>query len=461
MNRPEQHKVIILDSDQNRRDYLRALIASQGMTPFIFEKECRCLDNISPLGPDLVISGSPQAHKAFRLINTIKSTSYGLPVMIISNDEAIADFIRTNGFDDISVVDEGIDSAEMQGAINEKLQNSADREYGQECPLLIGNSPEIVKIKKIIPELNRINETVLIQGASGTGKDLLARVIHSKSVRHDKPFVKIDVTELLNGRKKEREVNAQAHAFEHVMENLESFLGLADTGTMYLDEIGAMTPEIQAGLLNFFKKQRYRGPDSVLNNIRFIFSNSRDLESLVAGGQFRKDLYYRLNVIKLEIPPLRERMEDIPQLADFFTDRFCIQLGKSHYELSAKTKNIFSSYFWPGNVRELENLVREIVARGEEDSQVEKLLLLSENHRLRNNFEGFISQGELTRVKHYVEENEEYSLKDIGQQFLSRFERRLVKKVLDSTNWNRRKAAAMLDISYKSLLNKIKDYKLS
>ena len=128
--------------------------------------------------------------------------------------------------------------------------------------------------------------------------------------------------------------------------------------------------------------------------------------------------------------------------------------------LSAETKAIFSSYFWPGNVRQLENMVREIVARGEENSQIEKLLLLSENHRLRNNFEGFISQGELSRLKNYVEESEDYSLKDISQVFISRFEKRLVKKVLDSTNWNRRKAAVMLDISYKSLLNKIKDYDL-
>ena len=154
-------------------------------------------------------------------------------------------------------------------------------------------------------------------------------------------------------------------------------------------------------------------------------------------------------------------MEDIPQLADFFTDRFCLQLGKSHYELSAKTKTIFSSYFWPGNVRELENLVKDIVAQGDEDSGVEKLYLLSENDRLLNNFEGFLSAGELARVKNSVEDSDDWSLKGISQEFLGKFEKRLVKKVLDSTNWNRRKAAAMLDISYKSLLNKIKDYDLS
>ena len=461
MNTTAQHKIVILDSDQNRRDYLRAIIAAQGLTPFIFEKESRCLDNISPLRPDLVISGPLQANKAYRLINTIKSTSYDLPVMIISNDKAIADFIRTNGFEDISVVKESLNPDEMQGAITEKLQNNVNCEDRQGCPLLIGNSPEMIKIKKIIPEVNRLNETVLIQGERGTGKDLLSRVIHFKSDRHGKPFVKINVPEILAVKTEDSEIKAETGSPEEVIHNQENVFELARTGTLYLDEVGAMTPEFQAELLHFLKRHQFQKPGSGENDIRIIASHSKGLKGLVSSGKFRKDLYYRLNVIKIEIPPLRKRMDDISQLADFFTDRYCVQLSKSHYELSAKTKNVFSSYFWPGNVRELENLVRDIVAQSDEDSLVEKLYLLSENDRLLNNFEGFLSAGELARVKNTVEDSDDWSLKGISQEFLGSFEKRLVKKVLDSTNWNRRKAAELLDISYKSLLNKIKDYELS
>jgi two-component system response regulator AtoC len=461
MNTTRQHKIVILDSNQNRRDNLRALIAAQGSTPFIFEKQSRCLDNLSSLAPDLLISGPLAASKAYRLINTIKSTSYDLPVMIISNDKAIADFIRSNGFEDISVVKESLNADEMQGAIIEKLRNNSDNKDCRGCPLLIGNSPEMTKIKRIIPEVNRLNETVLIQGERGTGKDLLARVIHFKSDRHEQPFVKINVPEMLAEKAEDQGTKEVTGSSEHVINAQENVSALARNGTLYLDEIGAMTPEFQAEFLHFLKRHQFSNSSSGENGIRVITSHSKGLKDLVTGGQFRKDLYYRLNVIKIEIPPLRKRMDDIPQLADFFTDRYCARLGKSHYELSAKTKNVFSSYFWPGNVRELENLVRDIVAHSDQDSLVEKLYLLSENDRLINNFEGFLTAGELDRVKVSVIESDDWSLKDISQEFLASFEKRLIKKVLDSTHWNRRKAAELLDISYKSLLNKIKDYELT
>jgi two-component system response regulator AtoC len=461
MSSTTQHKIVILDSDPQRRDHLRSMLTENGYTPFLFEKESRCLDNIAPLNPDLVISGSLPADKAYRFINTIKSTKSDLPVLIISDDKAISDFINTNGLDDIAVINENLNSDEMQRAIAERLENNSNNQPRRDCPLIIGNTPEMVKIKQLIPVINKLNETVLIQGEHGTGKDLLARAIHFKSDRQDQPFVKIDIPELVTIQTEKNKVDAAAGLLPHELDSRKELLAKANTGTLFLDEIGALTTRYQTDLLHFLKGFKNAGPGPNANDIRVIVATTIDLERLVARGQFRKDLYYRLNVINLGIPPLRKRIEDLPQLADFFTDRFCHQLGKSHYELSAKTKTIFSSYFWPGNVRQLENLVRDIVARGEEDSQIEKLLLLSENHRLRNNFEGFLSHGELTGVKNYVEETDNYSLKDIGQKFCQRFEKRLVKKVLDSTNWNRRKAAAMLDISYKSLLNKIKEYNLT
>ncbi|MGD8524507.1 MAG: helix-turn-helix domain-containing protein, partial [Desulfobacterales bacterium] len=151
----------------------------------------------------------------------------------------------------------------------------------------------------------------------------------------------------------------------------------------------------------------------------------------------------------------------IPQLTDYFTGRFCHQLGKSHFRLAVKTKDTFRSYVWPGNVRELEQLVGKIVFRGDEKEQVEKLYLHAENELLLNHHHGFLSANELEKVKDYIKAAENLSLKEIGQKYLSNVEKKLVKKALDRTNWNRRKAAVILDISYKSLLNKIKEYNIS
>jgi DNA-binding NtrC family response regulator len=428
MSTANQHKIVILDKDQHRRDFLRSILAEKGHTPFLFEKTSRCLDNIAALNPDLVISGSLSPENTFRFINTLKSTKYSLPVMIISDDQNVVDFVSTNGFDDVSLVHKDLSPYDMQGAINKILDSSFSREGLQECPLIVGTSADMVKIKRLISELNRLNEPALIQGEAGSGKDLIARVIHSRSDRHDKPFVKVHVPELLKRAEGDDIFQLGSITVSGGDSNISGIFALA--GEKVFD-------------------------------IRVLAATRKNLKNLVERGDFRKDLYYRLNVINIEIPPLRNRVEDIPQLTDFFTDRVCHQLGKSYYRLAVKTKDTFRSYIWPGNVRELEQLVGRIVSLGDEEAQVEKLYLHTENERLLNHHNGFLSANELEKVKDYIKDTENLSLKEVGQKFLYRVEKKLVKNALDSTNWNRRKAAVMLDISYKSLLNKIKDYDLT
>jgi DNA-binding NtrC family response regulator len=461
MSTANQHKIVILDKDQHRRDFLRSILAEKGHTPFLFEKTSRCLDNIAALNPDLVISGSLSPENTFRFINTLKSTKYSLPVMIISDDQNVVDFVSTNGFDDVSLVHKDLSPYDMQGAINKILDSSFSREGLQECPLIVGTSADMVKIKRLISELNRLNEPALIQGEAGSGKDLIARVIHSRSDRHDKPFVKVHVPELLKRAEGDDIFQLGSITVSGGDSNISGIFALAQSGTLFLDEIGSMTAELQAYLLQFLKECDVLNPGEKVFDIRVLAATRKNLKNLVERGDFRKDLYYRLNVINIEIPPLRNRVEDIPQLTDFFTDRVCHQLGKSYYRLAVKTKDTFRSYIWPGNVRELEQLVGRIVSLGDEEAQVEKLYLHTENERLLNHHNGFLSANELEKVKDYIKDTENLSLKEVGQKFLYRVEKKLVKNALDSTNWNRRKAAVMLDISYKSLLNKIKDYDLT
>ena len=166
-----QQKIIILEDNQQRRDALKSMVTEWGYTPFIFEKESRCLDNLAPLNPDLVISGSLSVDRATRFIHTLQLTNCGVPVVIITDDQDVLEFVDSNGFGDVSVLNVDSNPAEIQSTINRVLKECSGNEESQAyCPLIIGNSAEMVKIKKKISDLDYVNEAVLIQGEPGTGR---------------------------------------------------------------------------------------------------------------------------------------------------------------------------------------------------------------------------------------------------------------------------------------------------
>jgi DNA-binding NtrC family response regulator len=451
------HKIIILDDNQQRRDALRSMVVEWGHTPFIFEKESRCLDNLKPLDPDLVISGSLSVDKARRFINTVQLTNCGVPVMIISDDQGIMEYVDSNGFGDVCVLNVNSDPAEIESTVNRVLREDAvDKENLTYCPLIIGSSPAIVKIKKMIADIDRVKEAVLIQGEPGTGKELMARFIHLKSKRRQGPFVKISTPQL------------QADFFENQLLMLEDPLArqkgifaAAHQGTLQLEEIGEMPLEPQATLLKMIDEVGIFKPVNDAFDVRIIATSGRDLAALVDAGKFRMDLFYRLNVIRLDIPPLRSRLEDISALTDFFTDKFCIETGRSHFQLSEKMKSLFAFYHWPGNIQELEDLIKRIVVDGAGDTVAKKLRVHKKYRGITDSYEDIGTLAGLNDVKKHVKDLDNISLKKIGGIFMVRAEKKLVKKALESTNWNRKRAAKLLDISYKSLLNKIKEYGLS
>ena len=452
-----QHKIIILDNNQQRRDALKSMVAEWGHTSFIFEKESRCLDNLKPLDPDLVISGSLSVEKARRFINTLQLTNCGVPLMIISDDQDVLNYVDSNGFGDVCILNVNSDPAEIESTVNRVLQaDAAHKESLTYCPLIIGSSPEILKIKKMITDIDLADEAVLIQGERGTGKELMARFIHLKSRRHQGPFVKISMPQL------------QADFFENQLLMLEDpqerqkgIFAAAHQGTLLLEEIGEMPLEPQATLLKMIDEAGIFKPANDAFDVRIIVTSGRDLASLVDSNKFRMDLFYRLNVIRLDIPPLRHRLEDISALTDFFTDKFCIESGRSHFQLSEKMKSLLAFYHWPGNIQELEDLIKRIVVDDAGDTVAKKLRVHKKYQAITDSYEDIDTLAGLNDVKKHVRDLDKISLKKIGGIFLERAEKKLVKKALDSTNWNRKRAAKLLDISYKSLLNKIKEYNLT
>ena len=457
MNKTQQHKIIILESNQQRRDALKSMVAEWGHTPFIFEKESRCLDNLKPLDPDLVISGSLSADRARRFINTLQLTNYGLPVLIISDDQDILEFVDSNGFGDVSVFKINSDPIEIKSAVNRVLLDECrSKESRAYCPLIIGGSPEIVKIKKMIADIDRVNEAVLIQGEPGTGKELMARFIHLKSKRCSKPFIKLSVPRLPAGF-----FEKQLLMLEDPQERHKGILAAAAQGTLLLEEIAEMPAEPQATVLKMIDEAGMFKPADDAFDVRIIATSSRDLAAMVDSNQFRKDLFYRLNVIRIDIPPLRSRLEDISALTDFFTDKFCIEAGRSHFQLSEKMKSLFAYYHWPGNIQELEDLIKRIVVDGTGNNVAKKLRVHKKYRAITDSYQDISTLAGLHDVKKHLKDLDNISLKKISGIFMERAEKKLVKKALESTNWNRKRAAKLLNISYKSLLNKIKEYNLS
>ena len=184
---------------------------------------------------------------------------------------------------------------------------------------------------------------------------------------------------------------------------------------------------------------------------------------LVKKKDFRKDLFYRLNVISIKIPPLKNRIEDIPLLADFFNDRFCGELGRCYGDISKKTKDILSSYHWPGNVREFKNVIKNMVLPADKDNIPTKFIENNQQHESLSYTDDKQDSAipDISNIKRYLRDLNKISLKDIQREYITRTEKKIMKEALVKTNWNRKKASILLDISYKSLLNKIKAYNLA
>ena len=467
-----QSKIVILEADQHRRDYIRSIVSDRGYLPYIFEKETICLDNLLPLDPDLVISGPLSNERVCRFVNTVKLKNGNLPVLIISGDRTVRDIARSNGFADVKVIKVNFDPSEINGAINILLQTrTANADNGDsKSPMIIGNSPEILRIKKLILDLKDSREPVLVQGEPGTGKELVARALHYHSGQPDRPFVKVNLAELNSSMLDEMFFEKLPGSYAKPEQNNQGSLSAeacAACGTIFLDEIEALPSPHQSRLLNIFEDGHFQ-----LNNLearkmnyprgRMVVASTSLLEQRVRQGKFRQDLFYRLNVISIEIPSLRDRVGDIPMLTDFFADKFCMDLGVGHIEVSKRVKDIFCSYHWPGNVRELQNMTRRTILHGDKDSLMINLSRQwTKNKNLINPYKDVDTLTGISSLKKKLKTLDNLSLKNVCSDFLARTEKRIMKNALKHTSWNRKKAAGLLDISYKSLLNKIKKYKLA
>jgi two-component system response regulator AtoC len=312
-------------------------------------------------------------------------------------------------------------------------------------------SGKMQPIRDLVSKVAATNTTVLLRGESGVGKEIVARAIHKASPRAGKQFLKVNCAalpgELLESELFGHEKGAFTGAYRQKPGKFEA----ADEGTLLLDEIGEIPLRLQAKLLHVLQDgefSRVGGEKIIGTDVRLIAATNRDLEASMRAHQFREDLYYRLNVIEIRIPPLRERRDEIPVLLDHFLRKFNAQYGRS-VDVPTETVRAFLEYHWPGNVRELENAVKRIVVLGSaRPVHVEIVGNLSSAARPAARINGSLLEGRPSA-------DTPISLKDIARQAARDAERVAIKEVLDRVHWNRAKAARLLQISYKALLYKI------
>jgi two-component system, NtrC family, response regulator AtoC len=311
-------------------------------------------------------------------------------------------------------------------------------------------SSKMQPVRELVAKVAATNTTVLLRGESGSGKEIVARAIHKLSPRADKQFLKVNCaalpSELLESELFGHEKGAFTGAYRQKPGKFEA----ADGGTLLLDEIGEMPLRLQAKLLHVLQDgefSRVGGEKIIGTDVRLLASTNRDLEAAMRAHQFREDLYYRLNVIEIRVPPIRERREEIPVLVEHFRRKFNAQYVRN-IEIPPDTVRLCMEYHWPGNVRELENAVKRIVVLGGARPVHQEIL-------------GNLSRGPrpagaaVTAAPAAVNGDGMVSLKDIARQAAREAERIAIKEVLDRVHWNRAKAARLLQISYKALLYKI------
>ena len=313
---------------------------------------------------------------------------------------------------------------------------------------LLDGSPQMRAVRTVIESVADTDATVLIRGESGVGKDLVARAIHSASGRGHGPFVKVNCAAIPPGLLESELFGHEKGAFTGAHRRKPGQFEYANKGTIYLDEIAELPLALQAKLLHVlqdFRFSRVGGHGLIDVDARVVAATNRDLEHAMARSEFREDLYYRLNVVEIRIPPLRERRGEIPLLASAFLSRFNEQYGRAK-QLSSETMARLTEHSWSGNVRELENVIRRMVVLTDGEQAFEALVARQRNgHASTHAAASIASEG----------------LREIARRGAREAERKALVEVLDRVQWNRAEASRILKVSYKTLLNKISECKLS
>jgi len=461
-------RVLVIDDDPGLRDYLEALAASRGYQVFTAATGEDALESLDQTRPDLVtLDLVLPGMDGLETLGQLQGRLPNVPVVMLSGHgqarsivEAMklgaADFLRKPF--EVEELDFAFQKALEKRALRKEVEELRGRVRSEsELLMLCGDDPKMQEVREIIEQVADTDITVLVRGESGTGKELVARALHRLSTRTDRPFVKVNCAALPSELLESELFGFEKGAFTGAQRRKLGKFEYANHGTIFLDEISEMHPSLQAKLLQVLQDgefSRLGGESDVRVDARVIAATNRNLETAVSDGSFREDLFYRLNVVTVQLPPLRDRKDAIPLLVGHFLDMYNRQYGKDLKHLSQATLEVFHTHQWPGNVRELENMVKRMVVLGNEAAVLEEIA-----HRAAaaEAASGGPASLDLEALGVDLSDAKGVDLKAIAKRAAQIAEKRVIKKVLDQTRWNRKEAAERLQISYKALLYKMKD----
>ena len=394
----------------------------------------------------------------FEVLKAVKQESPLLPVIVMTAFGTIETAVKAVKEGAYDFLTKPFDTEHLLVLIKRALDNSRvaaenillKAEFADRLgfPKIIGKSRQLQEITASIQKVAPTNATVLIHGESGTGKELFARAIHYLSNRKDGPFIAINSAAIPRELLESELFGYERGAFTGAEARKLGKLELADKGTVFLDEIGDMDLTLQAKILRVIQEQvieRVGGNRPIKIDVRIVAATNKDIEKAVGAKLFREDLFYRLNVFPITIPPLRERRDDIPPLAQQFLNKYCAEVRKGLMALSDEAMDILMKCPWKGNVRELENVI-------------ERAVIYAEGGVIRAQDLGISEASILDALAEHVPMDG--PLQDVAAAATRIVESRRIRQVLKQTGGNKTKAAEVLQVSYKTLLTKIKDYQL-
>jgi DNA-binding NtrC family response regulator len=443
--------VLIVDDDKNTRDGLeRALRTDYDVR--LAENAERAMELLGDGTVDLLLSDLRmpgmdglallrRVHAQHPEVVCILLTAYGsVETAVEAMKQGAYDFLtKPVNLDHLEMLIDRALRARAMEAENRRLQAQLDSKFGLEN--IIGNSPAMQPVFDMVRQAAPTQATVLIRGASGTGKELIAQAIHRLSPRAKGPFVAVHCAALSSSLLESELFGHERGAFTGAVGRRKGRFELADGGTLFLDEISEIDAALQVKLLRVLEERRFErvgGNTPVDVDIRLIAATNRNLEEWVAQGKFRDDLFFRLNVVDIVLPPLSERQSDIPVLCDHFVREFAARNGKPVTGLTADVVNLLSAYAWPGNVRELRNLIEKMVVL----SRGDRLTARDVPANIREAVKGRLPARNLS-----------------GEGSLSAMERQKILAVLQKRGENRTQAAIELGISRRTLHRKLREYK--